>query len=306
MFDIGIVTINYNSSSFTLDCIRSILKETNPNIKIQIIIVDNASSQEDYANLNQGITSLNASNIQIIRSKINTGFGAGNMLGTQCIDAKYIAFINNDSILQNDCLSILTDFLEGTPEAGICGPKAYNESGKLLPTLDHFSSLGKTVLKRKILEFINPSKYVDRKKDFSNPTRGQFVAGSFMVMRTEDFSNVGGFDTNIFLYHEETDICKRLLRLGKYAYLVPDAVFTHFHGVSTSKTIAIKQELKLSLLYVVRKHYGYLHYAILLSYLILTYFFKSIFKPKYWSMFITLVKGGSLAYSLRHKQIILP
>lgn len=306
MFDVGIVLINYNSSKYTVNCIKSILTHTSTALKTQIIVVDNASENEDYAYLKSTISSqFNSPHLKLIRSKINTGFGGGNMFGAQFITAKYIAFINNDSIFKNDCLSLLKQFMDNTPNAGVCGPQAFKENGELLPTLDHFTSAAKLILKRKVLERINPKKYVKRKQKFTTPTRGQFVAGSFMFFKTSDFNNIGGFDTNLFLYHEETDICRRLLKQNKYAYVVPQAEFTHYHGVSTKSSILIKQEQKLSAMYVIKKHCSYLEYLIVLVYFQISFLFKALFKPKYWTLFSTFIQGASLAKSLRHKQSVL-
>jgi len=303
MFDVSAILINYNSSKYTINCIKSILEQTVSDIKLQIIIVDNASETEDLNALKKGLQLIDNPNLELVESKVNTGFGGGNMLGVESAKADYLVFINNDTLLINDCISILKAFMEKAPNAGVCGPQAFTENGVLLPTIDHFSSLAKTILKRRAFEFINPKKYPDRKKLYQTPIKGQFVAGSFMFFRSEDFNAIGGFDLNIFLYHEETDLCKRLLTQGKYAYLVPNAKFTHFHGGSTERSIAIKKELKISLLYVVRKHDGFLKYVVLLVYLQITYFFKSIFKPTYWPIFNTLIKGAPLSDSLKQQQI---
>src|SRR5690606_10787902 len=137
------------------------------------------------------------------------------------------AFVNNDSLLLNDCFSIIIEEMKNNLSYGVCGPQAYKENGDLLPTIDHFTSPLKELLGRKFLEKLNPKKFPNRKQEFKNPQRGQFISGSFMIFRTEDFNKIGGFDTNIFLYQEETDICKRLLKINKYAYLIPEAKFIH-------------------------------------------------------------------------------
>lgn len=302
MFDIAAIIINYNSSDFTINCINSIIEKTGKSLNYQIIVIDNASERDDFLKLSEQIKSISFSNLQLVRSKINTGFGGGNMHGVQFSNAKYYAFINNDSIFINDCLGIILNHMENNKEYGICGPMCYKEDGKLLPTLDHFASPIKELLGRSILEKANPEKYPNRKKEYTSPQKGQFVSGSFMMVRANDFNAVGGFDTNIFLYYEETDLCRRLQKINKFAYLIPEAKFVHYHGASTPKSIAIKTELKISLLYVIRKHYGYLWHKFFLLFLSIRYFFSSIFKPKYWKLFSVLIKGAHLSSSLKQKQ----
>ncbi|MES2747824.1 MAG: glycosyltransferase family 2 protein, partial [Bacteroidota bacterium] len=113
------------------------------------------------------------------------------------------------------------------------------------------------------------------------------------------FNNVGGFDTNIFLYYEETDLCMRLEKMGKSSYLIPTAKYVHYHGASTPQNIAIKAELKISLLYVIRKHYGYLSFWFLLNYLRINYIFSTLFKPKYSYLLKVLLAGAPLSKSLK-------
>lgn len=301
--DVSVIIINYNSEELTINCIRSFLSNTSKNLSCQYIIVDNASKKNSYITLKKYIDSIaEKTNIQLIRSNINRGFGTGNMIGFEKAKGKYIAFVNNDTLLKNDCLSLLKTFLEGDNKAGICGPQAFKENGAMLSTIDHFASLERELFGRKFLEILNSEKYPKRNKLYTNPIRAQFIAGSFMFLRTVDFKKINGFDTNIFLYYEETDLCKRLLEIGKYAFLVPNAEFVHFHGASTPRSIDIKIELKISLLYVIKKHYGLFSFYILLNYLRIRYFFSSIFKPRYWNLFKVLVLGAPLSKSLKHKQ----
>ncbi|MEC4005364.1 glycosyltransferase family 2 protein [Flavobacterium sp. SUN052] len=304
MFDIAAIIINYNSSKLTQECVESIIEKTPSLLNFQIIVVDNASEQEDYLSLKQFCENHNFKNLQLVRSKINTGFGAGNMAGFHFANAKYVAFVNNDTLFLNDCFSILKAAIEKDNSIAVVGGQSFTETGKLMVAFDHFASIAKELFGRDFLEKLNPKKYPKRKLEYTNPLKVNYVQGSFMLIRTTDFNQVGGFDTNIFLYYEETDLCKRLEKIGKSSYLIPDAKYVHYHGASTPQNVLIKTELKISLLYIIRKHYGFFSYYFLLNYLRINYIFSTIFKPKYWYLLKVLLAGAPLSKSLKVRQKI--
>ena len=305
MYDIATIIINYNSSKLTQECIDSIIEKTSLKINFQIIVVDNCSEKEDYLSLKQFCDSHSFKNLQLIRSKINTGFGGGNMTGYHYANAKYIAFVNNDTLFLNDCLSILKLAIEKDKNISVVGGQSYTETGKKMMAFDHFASISKELFGRDFLEKINPKKYPQRKLEYRNPLKVSYVQGSFMFTRATDFNVVGGFDTNIFLYYEETDLCMRLEKIGKSCYLIPEAQYIHYHGASTPQNITIKTELKISLLYIIRKHHGYVAFWFLLNYLRIDYTFSTLFKPKYWYLLKVLLAGAPLSKSLKHKQKII-
>ncbi|MFD2592242.1 glycosyltransferase [Aquimarina hainanensis] len=306
MRDISIIIINYNSSSYTIQCIQSIIEKTSPSINYDIIVIDNASHYDDYSKLLKEITALDNQKITIQRSKLNTGFGGGNMFGVQFANAKYYAFVNNDTILKNDCISISYNFLENTKDASICCPQQYDANDHVQMSFDHFLSLKRELFGRKILEKTNPKRYPKRKKVYTSPLKVECVPGSFLVTKASAFDQVGGFDTNIFLYYEETDLCYRIKKAFSdgNSYLVPEGQYLHFEGQSTKKSNAIKKELKLSLLYVLRKHTGYIPFQVMRFVLTGKFFFKSIIKPKNFDLFLFFLKGAPLSASLKMKQMI--
>ncbi|GAA4070381.1 glycosyltransferase family 2 protein [Flavobacterium cheonanense] len=305
MFDIAAIIINYNSSKLTQECIDSIVEKTATNLNYQIIVVDNCSQIADYKLLEEFCKSHSFKNLQLVRSKINTGFGSGNMAGYQYANAKYVAFVNNDTLFLNDCFSILKTAIEKDNAIAMVGGQSFTETGKRMVAFDHFASISKELFGRDFLEKVNPKKYPKRKFEYTNPQKVNYVQGSFMFTRTSDFNEVGGFDTNLFLYYEETDLCMRLEKIGKSCYLIPEAQYVHYHGASTPQSITIKTELKISLLYIIRKHYGYLSYCFLLNYLRINYIFSTLFKPKYSYLLKVLLAGAPLSKSLKTKQKIV-
>jgi len=303
--DVSIIIINYNSSEYTLKCVEKVLKKTSEKLNYEIIVVDNASEKEDFETLRSSLSILNSDKVRIYRSRINTGFGGGNMHGVQQAKGSYYLFLNNDTLLINDCISICYDFMERTSDAAVCGAQIFNEKEEKQVSFDHFTSFWREVFGKQFVEklFSKPN----RRKEYSEPISVDYVNGSFMFFRAEDFNAVGGFDTNIFLYFEESDICYRLKKKDRKTYFLPSASYLHYQGKSIGKSnmpIDTKIELKTSMFYVIRKNYGYFHYQILRLFFIIRYGLTSLIKPKYFKLFTRILVGLPLGKSLKHKQTV--
>ena len=303
--DVSIIIINYNSSEYTLKCVEKVLEKTSADLAYEIIVVDNTSENEDFETLTSSLSLLNTNKVRLNRSRINTGFGGGNMHGVQFAKGAYYLFLNNDTVLLNDAVSLCHDFMESTADAAVCGAQIFDETDEKQVSFDHFTSFWREVFGRQFVEiFFSKPK---RRKSRDKPINVDYVNGSFMFFRASDFDAVGGFDTNIFLYFEESDICYRLKGKGRKTYFVPSASYLHYHGRSINKTgmpIDTKIELKTSMFYVIRKNYGYIHYQALRMVFILRYGLTSLIKPKYFKLFHRILIGLPLGKSLKHKQTI--
>ncbi len=298
MKDVAVIIINYNTSNYTKQCVESVIHQTDENIDYQIIVIDNNSSLKDYQNLIKIIPDLDQIIVQ--RSNINTGFGGGNMLGVQFANAHYLLFLNNDAFLLNDCLSLLIDHMKTNKDVGVATAQNYDEKGQHVASFDHNKGIRKLLLGRSFLEKNSPTKYPKRKKEYNSPIDVNFVNGAFMFFRSDVFAAVGGFDTNIFLYFEEMDICKRILDIGYKSSLLPEARITHFQGMSTGSSKIISKEAMISYLYVIKKNYSYIKYVSIRLYFCLTF----LIKPKKWFLLIVVFKGAPLSESLKQKQRI--
>lgn len=296
MVDVAVIMINYNTSEYTLKCIDSVLEKTNPSLTYQITVVDNNSELADYEHLKEHFPQ--NSKTQLIRSAVNSGFGGGNMTGVMLSKATYFLFLNNDTLLLNDCLSILKHYMEANPNTGLCTAQNYNQFNELVPSFDHNKGLRRLLLGRGFLERVNPTRYPKRQTEHTEPTIVDWVNGAFLFFRSEAFLEIGGFDTNIFLYWEEMDLCNRLRVKGYHSTLVPAAKILHYQGKSIGTSKAINKEAYRSYLYVIRKHYGFV--KLMLTQLYLTVVL--LLKPKKWYLLATILEGGSMKNSLRHQQ----
>ena len=304
-YDIAVILINYNSSDFTIDCILSILQQSKSDLSYGVVVIDNASEKEDYRNLHDGLSQFDEQlRLHLFRSKINTGFSTGNMMGIQLISAKYYFFLNNDCRLQNDCLNILFDFCEKNTETALCSPQLYKENGDHQPCFDYFPYLVTKILGLGILKLSYGKRFIKRKGIYDHPVRVDIVSGSQMFIRSDIFNEIGGFDTTFFLYCEEEDLALRVSRKGYSTYLVPEAKNIHKGGGSTVPSMDIRKEFYISFLYFYRKNFGFIKQQALKFILTLRLLRKSFTSLENFKLCIFVASGAHFKHSLKHKQQI--
>ena len=302
MYDVSVILINFNSSKYTLQCVESILSYTNKEFNFNITIVDNASKQNDF----EKIKSLsNNDRVSIVRSKINLGFAGGNMFATQFTQAKYYFFLNNDCVFLNDVITELFSFCEQKKEVGMCSPQLYSEDKKPIPSFDYFPIISSKIFGNGIFRLIKGKEYRYRKDIYTEPVKVDVISGSQMFIRASCFNELGGLDTNFFLYCEEEDFSIRLNRLGFDTYVIPSAKNIHHGNGSTNRDMLIRKEFYISFLYLYRKHYGLVKTELLRMILLIRLFKKIFFNMDNLKLFLFVLGSANLSNSLRHKQKIV-
>jgi len=132
---IFIIILNWNRADDTLDCLKSVEKLQITNYKLQIIIVDNASTDDSIKKIKKGIKSTTSTKgiiSKIIGNRTNLGFAAGNNVGVKyALDqgADYIMVLNNDTVVDKNLLIEFLKALKKYPKAGILSPKIYFAPG---------------------------------------------------------------------------------------------------------------------------------------------------------------------------------
>ncbi len=307
MEDIGIIILNYNSSDHTVRCVNSIIQQSKSPLIYKIVVVDNNSQPEEFKKLDQ---IKGNDSVLIFRSRINAGFGAGNMLGINFCSARYYFFLNNDTLLKNDNLKILFDFMEKHPEAGISSGQMYDAEGNPGINFNYIPDLKLKLLGAGFLRLLYPSRYPRKGRLYYDPVLVPVINGSSLFVRATAFEKIGGFDPVFFLYCEEEDLAIRLKKAGLLCYLIPEAKYIHFQGQSSASSSKINypylKEFYISQHYLYRKHYG-----VLASWIWrLTQFFRSLRKfyrnMEYIKLAFFFLSGPSLKKSLRYKEKIGP
>jgi len=295
--NLSFITINYNSSQFTIELIKSI-QQFSTTLSYEIIIVDNASYDEDIKILESFLA--DKQNIKLIKNRVNAGFASGNMLGINYAEGEYYFFINNDTQLLNNAAEILKEYLDKNPQIALATAQINDEKGNYSSTHKIFPSIIKELFGNTLARKFNS--FPSNKTKLEKPTPVEIISGSCMFFRASVFCEIGGFDTNFFLYCEEEDIAKRVWLFNKQVYYLPDAKIIHHSGGSTQKSLAILKEYYISYKHLIFKHFGFLQAHLLMLLVTLKLFRRSFKSRQGIKLFLFALRGFPKKESLRYKQ----
>ena len=228
--NISIVMINYNSSAHTLDCLKSIT-DSKPTVSFEAIVVDNASRNDDLQNLESNIGAYPWA--KLVKNEFNLGFSGGNMSGFAYCQGQYIFFLNNDTRVLPGSLDAMFQFMEQHPDTALCSPTIYSEENQRTASFEYIPTVANKLLGASLLRIFKPANYPKRKTHYQHPIAVPVVSGATMFFRRSDFEQLGGYDTEYFLYCEEEDFAIRLHKKNKPIYLLNNAKVIHLGGGST-------------------------------------------------------------------------
>lgn len=222
--ELTIVITTYKSEKKIEDCINSIGKD------YKIIIVENSSSYIFKEKIEKKYK-----NVRCILTNDNLGYGKANNIGLAKIKTKYGLILNPDTELEDNALYNFFEFIKKNNDFAIIGPNQ-NENFDLNYNY-------------KLEKFVN---YETKE-----------IKGFAMFLNLEKFKKIGFFDENFFLYLEETDLCKRVIKNNEKIYVCPNIRVFHHCAKSVDESYAKEVEIARnwhwmwSLFYFNRKYFGF-------------------------------------------------
>jgi len=225
---VSVVIVSYNGREYFPDLFNSLKLQTlRPS---QIIVVDNGStdgSQEFLSKFKvQGLE------FRVIFSNKNTGFAEGNNQGTEeALKASpdYIFLLNQDTIVDKNCLKELVGFAEKNKSENffalqpliLCWP----EKDRIQTSGDriHFLGFGYSGDYK-----LQVTSYKLQIKEIP------YASGAAMFIDARALNEVGLFDKDLFLYHDDLDLCLRARFLGYKIFLAPRAIVYHKYKAGLS------------------------------------------------------------------------
>ena len=218
-------------------------------------------------------------NISIIENSTNAGFGSANNLAIKQAKGKYILCLNTDTILINNAIKIMFDFMEKEENrnVGACGgylvdihKRATTCCGHLPSLSDLFWKLGLRFLFKKYYRKCFCTGLTS--DEVSDNQDVGYISGADLFLRKTTLDTVGIFDEHFFMYFEETDLCKRIWDFNYTIKIVKSAKIMHLEGQSMLDSLKKSLWFKQSELYYFNKHYSKQYIFVKLNFLIRSLF----------------------------------
>jgi GT2 family glycosyltransferase len=254
---LSVIIVNYNVKYFLEKCLRSVQRATRQ-IDSEVIVIDNASTDDSVHYLSSRFPS-----VSFLENKSNAGFGKANNQGLQKAAGEFILFLNPDTIIPEDAFEKCIAFFNRHPDAGACGVRMIDGSGKYLPESKRgFPSLTTAFYKLTGITSRFPSSRTFARYYLGHLPEEEInevdvLAGAYLMVRKEVLDVTGGFDEAFFMYGEDIDLSFRIQKAGWKNYYFPGTQIIHFKGESTKKgDLDYVHMFYKAMSIFVKKHYG--------------------------------------------------
>jgi GT2 family glycosyltransferase len=233
--DVAVVIVNWNTVDLLDDCLQSVVDHGPTDLRTEVIVVDNASTDGSAAHLREHWPS-----VRIIENDDNVGFCRANNQAIRATTAPYLLLINTDARLTAGCADVMLGHLDRDPDAAVVGPRlVYGDGSFQRWTGGRSLSLGSCAN-----YYLGLDRLAGRMPAFSSiylaqdtdrPFMPGWVTSAVMLLRRSALDEIGLLDESIFVYMDDVDICQRATDAGWHVWYAAEATAVHFMGASTKR-----------------------------------------------------------------------
>ena len=224
---LSIIIVNYRSWNRLAACLNSIALQSVDGL--EVIVVDNHSND---GRANQFIQTYPA--VRFILQETNLGFAQACNKGASVAKNEWLLFLNPDTILPADTLKLLLDKANNQPSWKLIGIRQFNDHGKDTHPHGLFLKWWNVWAPLRSLErLIRGHKFSKKYLSTAPITHPDWISGSFVLIRHNDFKELGGWDERYWMYCEDMDLSKRAAMKGWDRVMYNELSCIHSHGGSS-------------------------------------------------------------------------
>jgi len=240
---VSIIVVSYRTREMTLECLRSVMRETKQ-ASYELIVVDNASDDQSAEAVAREFPS-----VRLMALTQNVGFAKANNMAAAEARGRYVLLLNPDTVVLDGGIDRLAAFAAERPAAKIWGGRTFYGDRSLNPSCWRHMTLWSVFCRTTGLSALLPSSRLFNPEscgrwDRSTVSEVDIVTGCFFLIEREFWQRLGGFDAKFFMYGEEADLCLRAAKLGARPAVTSAATIIHYGGASDR----VRSEMMIKLL----------------------------------------------------------
>jgi GT2 family glycosyltransferase len=217
---VSVIIPTFNRKDMVSRLIDSIVNSSYKDL--EIIVVDDCSTDGTPDHIRK--------NYPGVHLTINTekGYLAGSRNnGAKMALGRYLLFIDDDNELHPKCIEILSNFMDGNPKCGICGPFIYYFGKK---DVVRFAGVTRVGALTKIVGLNMKRERVE--KEFPEVNASDDIPNSLMVRREIVYKYGIYFDRKNFpIHYDESDFAKRAISHGYQVFVLRSAETYHDENI---------------------------------------------------------------------------
>ena len=253
--ELSIVFVNWNAGALLSQAVETIVAYR-PSIEYEIVVVDNASTDDSIAQLRSGTggkTLEQQGRLRIIQNDQNRGFGAANNQAFKATNAPLVLVLNPDTQVTAGSIDRLIETVRSDSRVGAAGPRIFNPDGTLqISVWRNPPAAWEILLSSLKLYLMLPRRFrgellLGGHWDHNRKRTVPMLAGAAMLVRREVIDTVGGFDERFHMYSEDYDWCLRITRAGWLLMFDPYAVVIHRGGWSSLQRWSHLEKIRVQL-----------------------------------------------------------
>lgn len=226
---VAIVILNWNGRAMLQQYLPSVVSYSQA--EAEVIVADNASTDDSLQWLAE-----NFPHIRTIVLDQNYGFAGGYNMALKQVESEYYILLNSDIEVTDHWLTPLIEEMEAHKEIAACQPKllsmhdknAFEYAGASGGFLDKY---GYPYCRGRIFDKVEKDN-----GQYNTNSEIFWATGACLMIRSEDYWNVGGLDERFFAHNEEIDLCWRLQLAGRKIFCFPTSYVYHVGGGTLPKS----------------------------------------------------------------------
>jgi GT2 family glycosyltransferase len=218
---VSVIILTYNGSEYIKPLLDSLLSQSYPSDRMEILVVDNASSDDTLS-----ITRRKFSSVKIVALEKNIGYAAGNNQALLHASHDLLVFLNQDTICHPGFLQSMVGMMQTDKSLAACNPNIITPDAERFGTKDPTFTPESLYLCDLVPFGYGQNRIIDGKKIY----RTKLLSGCAFIIRRETVSKLGYlFDDRLWMYAEDTDLSLRIHNMAQHICVTRDAIVYHLH-----------------------------------------------------------------------------